>query len=213
MSKILSGGAGMVVTKGDPANPMTLHTKQQRLAAITSSYDEEKVVMRMTLEWLLPSHVAISTDSRSFLTAIQSGFTDTADLRRVFNKRAGKTTLLWIPGHQGIAGNEEADACAKQAAAITDGAPRPVSFVAASALIRRTLTDTPPCQFGTKGVYIKTFSWPSDCGAVFTRRDAVPLARLRAGSTPPPPPSRLTPISLTRQSTPNALVAERCRKP
>ncbi len=76
----------------------------------------------------------------------------------MLNKRAGKTTLLWIPGHHGIAGNEEADACAKQGAAITDGAPRPVSFAAASALIRRTLTDPPPCHCRTKEVYTKAFS-------------------------------------------------------
>ncbi len=45
----------------------------------------------------------------------------TADLRCMLNKRAGKATLLWIAGHYGIAGNEEADACVKQAAAITKG--------------------------------------------------------------------------------------------
>ncbi len=43
-------GAGMVVTEGDPANPTTLLTKQQRGTAVTSSYDEEKAVMRMALE-------------------------------------------------------------------------------------------------------------------------------------------------------------------
>ncbi len=104
--------------------------------------------MRMALQWLLPSHdaAAICTDSYSLLKAIQSGSADTADLRRMLNKRAGKTTPLWIPGHHGIAGNEEAGGCAEQMAAITDGAPRPVSFAAASALIRRTLTDPPPCH-------------------------------------------------------------------
>ncbi len=117
----------MVATEGDPANPMTLLTKQLHGAAITSLYDEEKAAMRMALEWLLPSHtaVAICTDSQSLLKAIQSGSTDTTDLRRMLNKRAGKTTILWILGHHGIAGNEKADACAKQAVAITDGAHQP----------------------------------------------------------------------------------------
>ncbi len=93
-----------------------------------------------------------------------------------------KGTLLSIPGHQRIAGNEEVDACAKPAAANNDGAPRPVSFAAASALIRRTLNDPPPCHGRTKEVYTKTFSCPADCRAVSTRRDAVLLARLRAMS-------------------------------
>ncbi len=71
----------------------------------------------------------------------------------MLTKRTGKTTLLWVPVHYGIAGNEEADACAKQAAAITDGAHRPVYFAAANALIRRTLTDPQPCHCRTKEVY------------------------------------------------------------
>ncbi len=151
----------MVVTEGDPANPMTLFTKQQQGAAITSSYDEEKAVMRMALEWLLPSHEAavICTNNQSLLKAIQSGSDDTSDTRRMFVKRAGKTTLLWTPGHHGIAGNEEVDTCAKQAVAIIEGTLRPVSFAAASALIRRTLMDPPPCHCKTKEVCIKTFSW------------------------------------------------------
>ncbi len=161
----LNGGAGMVVTEGDPANPKTLLTNQQRGAAFTSSYDEEKAATRMELEWLLQLHAAavICTDSQSLLKAIQSGSADTKDLRRMVKKRAGKTTLLWIPGHHGIAGNEEVNAWDKEVEAITDGAPRPVPFATGSALIHRTLTDPPPCHCRTKEVYTKTFSWPTDC--------------------------------------------------
>ncbi len=83
----------MVASDGDPAKPTTLNTKQQCGAAITSSYDEEKAAMRMALEWFFPSHAAkaIFTDNHR---AMQSSSADTADLRRMFNKRAGKTTLL-----------------------------------------------------------------------------------------------------------------------
>ncbi len=152
--------------------------------------------------------LANSRSRGHLLKAIQSGSADTADLRCMLNKRAGKTTLLWIPGHHGIAGNEEADACAKQAAAITDGANRPVSFAAACnsstepELTHRLATaeqrrSTPRRFHGRLTVGLSP-------------RDAVLLTRLRAGHTPS---SRLTPISSTRQSTPNALVAERSRKP
>ncbi len=48
----------MVVTEGDPASPTTLLTKQQRGAAFTSSYYEEKAAI---------------------LKAIQSGSADTTD--------------------------------------------------------------------------------------------------------------------------------------
>ncbi len=47
----LNCGAGTVVTEEDPANLTTLLTKQQRGAAITSSYNEEKAAIRMALEW------------------------------------------------------------------------------------------------------------------------------------------------------------------
>ncbi len=76
------------------AGPLTpLFTKQQRRPANTSSYDEEKVAMRMVLEWLLPSQpwpsalIAISflKRSRTALPTLQ-------------------TTLLSIPGHE-ISGN------------------------------------------------------------------------------------------------------------
>ncbi len=81
--------------------------------------------MLMALEWHSPSHAAAATctDSQFFLKATQSGSADTADLRSMLNKRAGKTTLLLIPGHHGIAGNEEAYACAKQTTPLTDGSP------------------------------------------------------------------------------------------
>ncbi len=133
----------------------------------------------------------------SALKAIQIGSADTSDLRRMLNKRAGKTTLLWIPGRHGIAGNEEADACAKQAATIIDGAPRPVSFAAASALIRRTLK---ACRT-KRGLLQDDF--------MAGRLSVCLLARLRAVHIPS---SRLTQIGSTRLSTLNALFEERSRR-
>ncbi len=114
----------------------------------------------MALEWLLPPHAAaaICTDSQSLLKPIQGGSADIADLRRMLNKRVGKATLLRIPGHHGIAGNEEVYACAKQVATITEGAPRPVSIAADRPIIRRTLMGPPSCHCRTMEIYTKTSS-------------------------------------------------------
>ncbi len=45
-----------------------------------------------------------------------------------FSWLADKTTLLWIQGHHRKAGNEETDACAKQAAAYSHGPLNPKSI-------------------------------------------------------------------------------------
>ncbi len=53
----------------------------------------------------------------------------------VVDKCVGMTTLLWIPVHHGIADNDEANACVKEAAENYQRCPRPVSLATASELI------------------------------------------------------------------------------
>ncbi len=106
-------------------------------------------------------------------------------LKRSNDERASMITLLWIPGHHGAGGNEEVDACARQAAEFVDIAHHLASFIAASALICRTLMEPPSSHCMTK-VYAKAFSWWAYCRAASTRRNAVLLVRLRAGYTPLP---------------------------
>ncbi len=45
-------------------------------------------------------------------------------------------------------------------------------YLRAPKMIRRTLTDPPPCHCRREEVYTKTFSWQTDCRAVSTRRGA-----------------------------------------
>ncbi len=47
-AEVLNGGAEIVVTERDPANPTTIITKQQRGAAITSSHGDNKAATRLS---------------------------------------------------------------------------------------------------------------------------------------------------------------------
>ncbi len=95
-------------------NHTTVLLRQQRGAAFTSSYDEEKAAMRFAIEWLLPSleAAAICIDCQSHLWAIQCGSADTSDLRRMLDHRTNITTLLWISDHYVILGYAVVEACA-----------------------------------------------------------------------------------------------------
>ncbi len=57
--------------------------------------------------------------------------------QRRLDNREGSTTLILVPGHKGILGNGDAEELTKAA----DAPPQPISFVAAKALIRCTVTD------------------------------------------------------------------------
>ncbi len=78
----------MVVTEGGPAHPTTLLTEQERGAAFTSSYDKEKAVMLMALEWLqLRRGVA---NRRTLAAAISKrGSTAASTLRRIIPTTLG----------------------------------------------------------------------------------------------------------------------------
>ncbi len=175
------------MTRGDPADPTILHQSRLRGAAFTSSFAEEAAAMQLALEWATTNHpdssLTICTDSQSHLKAIERRSPVTHHLRSLLNARPGPTSLLWIPGHKAIPGNELADTAAKAAALTTSDPPRPISYASAKSLIGRTLTDPPSTNSKTAGVYGE-FSWSKDCMATSNRADAVLLARLRAGHTP-----------------------------
>ncbi len=102
----LNGCGGKVVSEGEPANPSTLLTKLHRGAVLTSSYNGEKVAIRMAPEWRLQlSEVAsICTGRQYLLKATQGGSADTSYLRRMNDKQVDNTTLPWTSGYNGIAG-------------------------------------------------------------------------------------------------------------
>ncbi len=104
------GDAGVIVTRGDPADLTILHRSHLRGVAFTSSFAEDAAAMQFALEWATANHpensLAICTDSQSLLKAITRRSPATHHLRSLLNARPSPTSLLWIPGHNGIPGNQ-----------------------------------------------------------------------------------------------------------
>jgi ribonuclease HI len=65
--------------------------------------------------------IHICSDSRAAIAALAKTTTESSSVwacMQVLEKlsKSNKVTLMWIPGHQGILGNEEADRLAKEGA-------------------------------------------------------------------------------------------------
>ncbi len=75
----------MVATTGDPADSVIIHTSKARGAELTSSYEEEKGILLLALDWTRANcpteRISICSDSQSLLKAIQSGAHDTQSNR------------------------------------------------------------------------------------------------------------------------------------
>jgi ribonuclease HI len=180
-----NGGAGLVVTTGDPSEPLTVYSEKIRGRRLTSSYEEEREAMLAAASWLRDnngprSKALICTDSQSLVEALGNFSADTGPIRDLLDATEGETTIQWIPGHQDIPGNELADALANEAANMTSEPSKPTSRRTATASIKRTLKDAAPTHERVAAVYV-AYSEAKDKKAVKTRKDAVMLARIRSG--------------------------------
>ena len=177
------GGAGVVITTGDPGSPVLLQKITERGAALTSSYDEEVRAMQRALDWVEQhldpcKSVAIFTDSQSLCVALAQNSPSLDTLRSRINS-IGRITIQWIPGHCEIVGNEWADETAKLASSSLDSPSKPISYGSACAHIRERTRDPPPVHQRVKAVY-EALSTTRE-RQITNRRDQTLLAQLRSG--------------------------------
>ncbi len=89
----------------------------------------EAAAMQIVSEWAASNHngqsLTICTNSQSPLKAIDCRSPATHHLGSLLNARPSPTTLLWVPDHEGTAGNELTNAEAKAAVTSTADPPRP----------------------------------------------------------------------------------------
>ena len=178
------GGAALVVTAGDPADPRVIDKILLKGAPLTSSYEEELRAMEAATVWLAgqDDHAStlICSDSQSLLRAIEGGSLDTASIRKTLAAVPCDITLMWVPAHVGIPGNEMADEAAKTAAAQVEGPGSAVSLSSAVACIKRLTRDPPTAHPRLTETY-KDISHDLESSLRLSRKQAVMLARLRSG--------------------------------
>jgi ribonuclease HI len=176
------GGAGVVVTFGDPEFPTVVDTLMRRGSPLTCSYNEEYTAMHLAMDWIeehcaTDSRVTVVTDSKSLCDALLGYGHETKDLRRRLIETVADVSIQWVPGHSGIEGNELADAAAKQATSLQQE-PTAITLGSACARIRATIKDDLSTHERSARVYSKISKQKE--AEVRSREDQVLLGQIRA---------------------------------
>ena len=136
----------------------------------------------------------IITDSQSTITTLSTGpgnqysvpgnNTWRTLLQLADRKDIAAINFQWVPGHKGIAGNEEADKLAAEAAKLPQDEV-PIDFTSAKAAVRRRLRKEDLEEVAKTGSFHHrcTGSRPKPLPTHLTRREQVIIHQLRAGKS------------------------------
>ena len=196
-----SGGCGITRIEDEGRGPRTWGAAAGQF---TSSFRAETLAMKEALEdiAIAPTHIRsfrLYADSLSLLSKLQAAPWKTqpaamAGIRDQLTdlcRRGRRIQLVWVPGHAGVQGNEEADAAANRGRELNEGPSQglPVDLASARIAIRQVCRrrwagayheGVPPEHFhrrATEGKPLKT-------SRGWTRREQRTLHQLRADRCP-----------------------------
>ena len=123
-----NGGAGIVVTKGEPSKPEKVEEVNIVAGRVASSFQAELYALVTALEWLREKagewrKAMVVSDSQAALRALAAGgggwlpeiLARGRRIGRELGNMGKEMVFVWVPGHCGLIGNEWADAAAGQA--------------------------------------------------------------------------------------------------
>jgi len=173
---------------------------KHKLPESCSIYTAEAIAILKTVEHILLNHGQgnphksnlILSDSLSSLMSLKNPF-NTSDIAILILQKISlayksgiKISLVWIPGHSDIEGNEKADQEAKKAAEYTD---TPILNITSFADIKNQIKELTKIKWQThwleqnnklRKIKNSIFSWPN---FLKKRRERVIMNRLRIGHT------------------------------
>lgn len=170
------------------------NTYTYRLPVETSVYTAEAYAMLQATQHILNSEeerFIIHSDSLSVIQAIQKPYNRHPTIQRIQDnlhksiEKNKKITILWIPSHVGVQGNEDVDAAAKRAASldVVEDVPVPVADIKNH--IKNKLKQKWRNYWNTlnhnkyQNIKPNSTPWP----VPNNRRDQVIISRMRIGHT------------------------------